>query len=804
MIITPFTTIKELFESLQISVRTYNCLTYCDINDVQDLLSFINKGYDLRTIRNFGPKSEYEIAKVKEKIIFDQTAPDSEDNNKFLIPNEIRGIFISLLNQFIEQYPNCSKCFVDKYSKSPANLYQNIKYFHGEFFLNTNLSKEDNLAYRKTCCEFVDLLCKKIKGIINHTVYLCYIEFTNTLNSMSVCVPLKKSEELFYISDLCDSVLQEEFDKLCRKLGVRARNFINSQAITYKKLVPLFNKTIQEYGKQLCPSKFNKKTLFEIFEMNFKFEKICDKYYKLSDNELYKIRLQHKYPFLIERQRLFVSSFEDKYGYMPCYFLLYNYLKYSEERSDKLYSLYYGIFDNCPRTLDDLAELNTLSRERVRQIVKEREINAHFMFFCQEKYLKAYLNVFKKNIITEYSNSFQKIASIEKLNISFDVFAALTCVLSNYFIYTIKDKTILISSSLNCNVKIKNIILRLENIINGRYSQDTTINIDMIIENVENKYKAELRDLLTHFIQYEYKIPVSGDGNFILSQNYVDVDFELVSILEDSGRPMYLQELFERFNLLFPDHRVSEAEKLRPHLLKSTRIKSIGRQSLYGLSSWENVFFGSIPDFLVEILNESKSPLRIEKIYSKVVENFPNTTIKSVVSFLSDAEIFVSFQNNDYGLRGKIYSSDCIEQPSISRYKFADRISMFREFVNKYERFPLASGGDTEGSLQRWYHNVLKGVLDVTYEQKAKFDELVVECRTAAIPQSETENKFYNNCIKYKDYIKRFHKLPSTNNGGELYFWFVRSKSRYEGFADNRFKYFNDLMLYIRSFGFVI
>lgn len=804
MIITPDTKIKELYENGQISIRTYHGLDYSGFDNVQNILSYIEEGNNILNIRNLGRKSESEIIKVKEKVIFTQNDFSSDNLNQFLIPNELRDFFVSTLNKFIKQNPNCSSFFIDRFSKAPGNLYQNIKFFNNEFVLYPDLSKDDNLLYRKTFYEFVLFFTSEIKKVDTIDLSNYKIGLVSILQVMHDCIHLKQSEELYYISTMCDSVLQQEFSILCENLSVRSSNFISSYKITYKRLVPLFNKPMDEYGKQLCPRQSLKKTLEEIFDLNRKFEKVFNNIYKLSDCELNEIQLKIKYPFLLLKQRHFVTSFEEEHGYIPCFMLLYNYLRFSEDRSDKLYSLYYGIFDNCPKTLDDLAELYSLSKERVRQIIRGQHIIASSLFFCNGESLKSYSSLFQRNIVTDCSEEFKKIVITENLNISFNIFAALTCVFSDYHIDNVKGKTILVSNSLNNYVKIKDVLNILESILIGHYSKDTAINVNSIIGNVPQKYEAELKKFVIFVLQNEYGIPVNGNGYFTITQNYVDVELELVSILEDNGRPMYLQDLFERFNLIYPKHRAAEPEKLRPYILKSSRLKPIGRQSLYGLDTWNDVFFGTISEFIVEVLNESKSPLKLEYIFSRVVENFPNTTIKSIASFMCDAENFISFQDNNYGLRGKNYSADFIEEPTISRYRFEERISMFRDFVTKYERYPLASGGDTEGSLQRWYFNVLKGVIDTTYEQRIEFNQLVEEYTSASVPQSETENKFYNNCIEYKYFLKKFHKLPNTTNGEDLYSWFNRSKSRYEGFIDNRYKYFRELIVYIESFGFKI
>lgn len=55
------TTIKELYEQGQISVRTLNCLHYAGMENLGEVLSSIETPMDLLNIRNFGRKSYTEM-----------------------------------------------------------------------------------------------------------------------------------------------------------------------------------------------------------------------------------------------------------------------------------------------------------------------------------------------------------------------------------------------------------------------------------------------------------------------------------------------------------------------------------------------------------------------------------------------------------------------------------------------------------------------------------------------------------------------------------------------------------------------
>ena len=55
------TTIQELFDSMQISARTYNCLRYAGMVTLEDVLNYAESPEELMKLKNFGRKSYTEI-----------------------------------------------------------------------------------------------------------------------------------------------------------------------------------------------------------------------------------------------------------------------------------------------------------------------------------------------------------------------------------------------------------------------------------------------------------------------------------------------------------------------------------------------------------------------------------------------------------------------------------------------------------------------------------------------------------------------------------------------------------------------
>ena len=265
-----------------------------------------------------------------------------------------------------------------------------------------------------------------------------------------------------------------------------------------------------------------------------------------------------------------------------------------------------------------------------------------------------------------------------------------------------------------------------------------------------------------------------------------------------------IKDLFDAFKSKYPEHKLETAEKLRPYIRKP--IKAIGKQSKYGLETWENIYWGSIRDLLIECLEKSDLPIHLDELTNEVLVHYPNTNAKNILSTLSSDEFdrFVHFNGGYFGLEWKTYSEKYIKASIVRRYNFSERLEMFRDFIESYHRFPFSNGGEMESSLQRWYNNVLSGAIEVTNEEINELSNSINYYESLNYPKNAFEANFLNKCEDFKSFILENHCLPSPTNGKELYWWLRQSKENMNSYTDKRRKYFWDLLSYISSFGFSI
>ena len=115
---------------------------------------------------------------------------------------------------------------------------------------------------------------------------------------------------------------------------------------------------------------------------------------------------------------------------------------------------------------------------------------------------------------------------------------------------------------------------------------------------------------------------------------------------------------------------------------------------------------------------------------------------------------------------------------------------------------PSIRGSEEEQYLYRWYSNVIYKCLSITEEREQDFKAMVE--RNSKYMVNGVEYAFYRKCDDYKVFIDENMELPSIKTNATLYNWFHKNYKGYTKFEDRRKGYFEDLISYIESYGFVI
>ena len=801
------TTIKELHELGIISVRTYNSLHYAGMETLGEILDNIETPMDLLNLRNFGRKSYTEVDAILNQMIREHKAvvPEQKEAKFAALGETIIGIITDAYNE-VTAGDTEVKAYLQAAHPQPCDMHElvmgdidNMLVVVEEYTLN------ENLEIRHSYKEFIELVLNKME-YAQKAENAIYVEYKRKSLNLAIKMENFSYEQIskYFLSPIARDYLEKSYQaQLESSLSVRSKNFSAKFLPHFADLIKYADEPLASY-RNICPGQSMMKTLTEIFQFNQKFKREFDRVSKLSDDEIQTEFLKRDYPFLMNRQRQFVFDFIKGHNHAPLFFLMYHYLRLSENRSNKIYCLLHGIFDGKKRTYYEIADAMNLSRERVRQIVYGT-IEVQESALASNDGWDYYNELFDLPFIYERTEGYVRLKEVEHLTADFEVFASLVKLKANFKAEDVEGHTILMNNKYS-DLKLTDCLDTLYSIIDAKYSADTYVPIDSVLFTVPEQLRPAMKELVKHITTEIYKVQITEDEKLYLPQNYIDIAEELYDILDKKGEPMHVEDIFKEFKTRYPDHKFTDPLQIKSYLFKHKHIKAVGKTSCYALDSWEGVYFGSIRDLLVDLLSDSDIPLHIDNLYDGVTEHYPKTTKASIAATMEDENFqrFIEFEGSYFGLTSKEYPAEFVPASSVQRYSFEDRFQMFKDFIETYRRFPSYNGGDKEASLMRWYYNVTTEVLSMTDEQRALFNDTLKRYDELGIPRYATESEFLLKCQDVKDYIRQHHTLPTNREAPELYAWLRRSRDNYDSYTDKRRQYMTDLLNYVLSFGFSI
>ena len=211
----------------------------------------------------------------------------------------------------------------------------------------------------------------------------------------------------------------------------------------------------------------------------------------------------------------------------------------------------------------------------------------------------------------------------------------------------------------------------------------------------------------------------------------------------------------------------------------------------------------TIRELIREALEKSDKPLHLDAIVDYLYLKGRETTKNSVNStILSDEKCaYVKFKGGFVGLASRNYeSSYIVENTSGIRKTFEERIKDYLEFTDTNHHVPFSSSDEYEASLQRWYKNVITGVLDVTSEQ-LNILEMEMSKRQQYVMTS-SEYAFIQKCEDFKYYVSTEFALPDLRTNSSLYGWFSKARQNIKEFEGKKKEAWNKLVLFLADYGF--
>jgi len=519
----------------------------------------------------------------------------------------------------------------------------------------------------------------------------------------------------------------------------------------------------------------------------------------------------------------FLLDFYDKYCHLPMLWILEQNLKRDKSREIEILLDSYNIIEKRHRyDLDELALRYGLTHERVRQI---RQNVFHRTFDITDTIID-----YKKNNLDKYNlilnNKDDWSYLLDDLNHtdivckdSFEITRHIqeeACTFSVEFVlqilaYLLRDKFSLFGG---IDISKKNKVWDNTYLIKKEYTDifdflkmrelfcnmvrdnetDNFLNLEEHIANSScwlnydySKTEAIINIIKVIILLEFHLYPDSIDGCIIIPANKERNPIDLVyEILRQNGRPMHLDEIFDKFKNILPEHKYSEPAQLRPYLRKHTAIAFRNRNSVYTLKEWNHIKTGTIRDAVVEYLSEKDSPQTAENITEYVLKHFPETNLSSVkTSILNDSrKRFSYYDGARFGLKSSKYSQEyaLIEKPEGCRRNFEKQLHDLELFIVEKEHFPFTSSKNKEeASLGRWWLRIINNNQRITEAQKAEVNRVLNNYREYATCKKTYEWDL--NCNNLKLFLLENRRMPSTHvDESFLYKWFRSAQRDFENY----------------------
>lgn len=600
------------------------------------------------------------------------------------------------------------------------------------------------------------------------------------------------------------------------KLSVRAKNAFPQLANVSEAIIAVYSLTgINTLSVKNC----GKKTSAEIgsFLADFKqyFEEATKDIDTISsipeidsrDKEIAEIGF--KYPFLLSKEcENIVDFIQQNDGVFPYLYIAKLYIMRSDNPRISIYRDYYGLNPSfCRHSLSEIGDNNNLSRERVRQLVS---CSIPLPKRIQEG-VRQYLGPLISNVIAFDCLLWNKIQRENLLEESYSQTALLVAsLLDTHTVLQVDDddKEYLVEKSITENVKVRNVLNNICRVIELRRTTIEQLDILQFIKSDRRLYHKNVDQLCVvyaDFLKRKYSVDIEDNRIVTMLPNALDVSIAIENILEQKGVPMSLDELLDVFNQLHPANTIDSIAKFKPYILRNRRIKPKGKTRIYVLKEWKNHFTGTLTSYLEHILRSFNEPISLDDLVDFALEEFPNTNKKSVSSLIAmdkDGR-FIMYEGEYVGLsENSILDFDLKERKIIKRQSFDTRFSDFKEFVITMKRLPMQTGSDEEQSLARWMVNVLKSNIDSTEEQLLSLQEFLDDNK--ALPQNGHEYNFKQMCDQIKVVVNQTFSLPNIEEHQSECQWLKKNIDKYTSYEDNRKSYFEDLLAYLKDFGFYI
>lgn len=723
--------------------------------------------------------------------------------------------YVVILSQLTDEEFEPFRMYLDNQlvgvSVRTTNCIKSVGYH--EFYVNYLFAKEDKLLSirkfgRKSLFDFKQIrqhLIKHVIECIDHSGVNLNTE-ENLVTTISEDLQHKQLQLHLTLKEIIGDTQYAILDKILhggiQELSVRARNAINYYPWDFIEDFVHKNKNIMDLKS------IGKKSFEEIQAVVMKLKEYAEEAKAKSQEEISPEKLQ-----IIEYEMYFDYCWDDfscryflRNGHLPMLHILENWINNCTDKGWNIFKSCLPLFAGIePKTLDELAEKYNLTRERCRQLcVKHIE---KFQKVDDKELSSSSINLTKIITKTEEwqyltkatsSNNLLEIGIMhpyvvdEKCNLSqeFCFFILSILLASEYSLVgnevislptrakRIWNNTYLIRREYVDAFNFREIPILLEETENS-LTENVEVDAEQLVidtfflawNNFDTDKVCVVSDILSHILIQEYgKIPNEKFQFTLESKKVINATDIIYNILYKNGDLMTVDNIFTELDKTFPN-RYKSSDSVRALVANDPRICMIGKASLVGLLEWKHIKIGSIRDIIVHFLSKFDEPQPVAKIV-EYVQQYRDSTEKSIRSSMGSGNQFVQFSGGLYGLKDKTYA-EWYDIPE-KRRSFALRVNEMEDFLRKNLHFPFSqSDNSIEESLYTWWRRIAKSE-ELSDEQRTEIKRIQELYKD--YPATRRDNEWYEFYRKYKGFIQDYCRKPQRNIPREkpLYSWFEK------------------------------
>jgi len=782
------TTIQDLHQNGQLSVRATNALKSAGLKTVEDVLTFLGEGGSLLNIRNLGRKSYLETNALFDRIrsIGFKTSVSQEvegGTRQASVQEQERyndDHIINFIATCIRELNRTTATGLDYFNHVIPNaevFWKRIKESRPVIFqVDTTFPFPSNCVFIYSCYLVVN-------KVVKHLHALNLSSFAHVLDELNIILERFEGEAIeVAVNMVVDTMslvkqkfLEDYYTTCIKQQSTRTQNIIISQIGDFRQMLGFMLS-----GKDPLSLKFaGKKSEIEIKTIGEQLFAKTNHIFQEDNDRTIKINSYREiFSFIDEENWKFVEHFYEYNGHLPMFYILSNYLQLSDLRNEKILQKVYGI--RCEKeNADDVANEMGVSRQTVANITNDVERFFDNRVILDAEYWTRY-RFLRENFLTEKTAKYTSINSSEKLDDNIESYLGLCCIIKSYRIFSVGDKYYAVNRDLLNNYNLKKAVSYLSSLDSSKHAEDITEGFYELTTRFQKEYdsrfEADIAYALKTIIEENFEAEVD-DFEITFKANKLDLGKEIYRILADANTPLSEQEITKKVKAAYPDEDVPTDAAFSRAVNLSDGILFDRGHKVFFLEEWDDgsYYTGTLIDLIYDVLDRSEEPMSLVEIYSLIISHFPDTTLTSLKSMLSYGrdEKFVWFEDNYFGVANRSYSSKYKLDLSSRKFSFERRFQDFKEFVLTNKRYPMVAkeSSEYERSLYRWQNNVMIGNLSVTEDQQCEVKDFVDTYAT--YPRTYRQACFVDKCHQLIDFIEDHKALPEKKDDAKLWKWFI-------------------------------